>query len=120
LDPAAVPTETLGLAFASVTESTAGHTASWDQTTNTRVDPLPATDPLSPLPTVAPPAITLDLHPSDSSLPDVILGLNSYQFSFENSASIGSQSGGAGAGKAKLNDLVVALPLNDASPQLFK
>ncbi|HEX4795388.1 MAG TPA: type VI secretion system tube protein Hcp [Humisphaera sp.] len=120
LDPAAVPTETLGLAFASVTESTAGHTASWDQTTNTRVDPLPSTDPLSPLPTVAPPAITLDLHPSDSSLPDVILGLNSYQFSFENSASIGSQSGGSGAGKAKLNDLIVALPLNDASPQLFK
>ena len=48
------------------------------------------------------------------------LALNSYAFGFENPTTIGSATSGAGAGKAKFDNLDVSTPLSDASPQLLK
>ena len=116
----AVPTETLHMLFGSVAEATAGHTASWDQSQNAIADPTPPTGvTLAPLPSVSAPALTLDLQPSGPGLPAVTLGLGSYQFGFENPTTIGSATTGAGAGKARFDDLIVTAPLSDASPQLF-
>jgi type VI protein secretion system component Hcp len=120
-DSAAVPTETLHLAFGALSEVTATHSASWSQVENTPTGPTPPTGvTLAALPARNAPALTLELRPSsDSSLPAVTLALDSYQFGFENTTTIDSATSGAGTGKVEFNDLIVSAPLSQASPQLF-
>ena len=74
---------------------------------------LPGGVTFAPLPAVAAPALTLELQqPSPAAgVSAVTFGLNSYEFGFENATSIGAASGGAGAGKAKFDDLTVSAPL---------
>jgi type VI secretion system secreted protein Hcp len=54
----------------------------------------------------------------DKSLPGAI-NLKSFAWSIENPTSIGSASGGAGAGKAKLNELEVTKLVDASSPGLM-
>jgi type VI protein secretion system component Hcp len=112
-DSAAVPTETLQLAFGSMTEVTAAHTASWNQITNSNDGPKPPGGvTLAELPLPAAPALTLELQPS-SGLPAVTLGLDSYQFGFVSQGPLGVNGG------PFFQDLDVLASLNGASPQLF-
>jgi type VI secretion system secreted protein Hcp len=46
--------------------------------------------------------------------------LQSFAFNVENATTIGSVSGGAGAGKAKLNNLVIKKRVDRTSPKLFQ
>src|SRR6185295_12575222 len=55
-----------------------------------------------------------------SGLSAMTLGLDSYQFGFENLTTIGSATGGAGVGKAKFDELTVSTSLSEASTQLLK
>jgi type VI secretion system secreted protein Hcp len=55
----------------------------------------------------------------DKSFPNSI-ELRSLSFGVENIVSIGSSTGGAGAGKAKFNEIEITKPSDSASPVLFK
>src|SRR3954453_3340145 len=45
--------------------------------------------------------------------------IKSFHFSVENATTIGSQTGGTGAGKAKLNELTIVKDVDSTSPQVF-
>src|SRR5271157_436437 len=120
------PDEDLKFAFVSITEAAApevptGHvtSASWDQVTNTASGPAVTTapDPTAQYP--ADPAVTAVLTLQPLSGPSVTLPIDSYQFGFDNTGTIGSSSSGAGAGKATFDALDVTLPLGNASPALL-
>jgi type VI secretion system secreted protein Hcp len=48
-----------------------------------------------------------------------VIALSSFDFSAENPTTIGSASGGAGAGKAKFNELAITKKVDKSSPGLF-
>src|SRR5262249_54966904 len=79
----------------------------------------PGASGLSPLPTPAATNLTLQLAGGTDPTASLSLNLNSFQFGFHNSTTIGSATGGAGAGKASFDALDVTTALSDASPELF-
>jgi type VI protein secretion system component Hcp len=127
-DSAGTPTEELHFAFGALTEGTvppggAPVTGSWNQVTNSNglsdVPTLPGdlVDPAAP----TGPTASLALVPaSGSGLSKVGFAVDSYQFNFQNTVSLGASSAGAGAGKAKFSDLVVTAPFGADSPALFE
>src|SRR3954451_14697855 len=46
--------------------------------------------------------------------------IKSFSWGVENPATIGSQTGGAGAGKAKFNELEIEKDVDSTSPQIFQ
>jgi hypothetical protein len=74
---------------------------------------------LSPLPAPAVTNLTLQLAGGTDPTASLSLNLDAFQFGFHNSATIGSATGGAGAGKASFDALDVSTALSDASPELF-
>lgn len=48
------------------------------------------------------------------------INILSYEFGADNQASLGSATGGAGAGKVKFNEIVITKPVDTSSPTLFK
>jgi type VI secretion system secreted protein Hcp len=79
---------------------------------------LPVELSLSPLP--APAATDLTLQLVGANLPTINLDLHTFQFGARNPTTIGSATGGAGAGKMKFDALEVTADLSNASPDLLK
>jgi type VI secretion system secreted protein Hcp len=48
------------------------------------------------------------------------ISINSFSYGVENPTTIGSQTGGAGAGKAKFNELEIDKNVDSTSPQIFQ
>lgn len=61
----------------------------------------------------------LDGESTDASHPNAI-NILSYEFGADNPNTIGSATGGAGAGKVKFNEIVITKPVDTSSPTLFK
>ena len=117
-----LPEESLTFVFTAMSAATSGHEASWDQVFNMAGGPtLPADLNLAPLPAAVAPELTLELLPAEGqTFPAVTLALDSYDFTFRNPTTIGSATGGAGAGKVQFDALEVSLPLTADSPELFE
>jgi type VI protein secretion system component Hcp len=106
--------EELKFAFQAYGQGVGTHTATWDHVTNTTVD-LGNLDPGSPA--AAPTRITLDL--AGGTATPLRLDLSTFQFVFNKPTTIGSATGGAGAGKVSWPILDVTAALSNAAPDLF-
>ena len=125
-----LPTENFQFAYANITEavknvkngSTGVSSVSWDQVhhvTGTAAN-LPAGVSLVALTAPAAPPITLTLTPSTGDKTPVTIVLGSYLFNADKPVILSPASAGAGAGKVKLDELVVDAPFSDGSLAIFQ
>src|SRR5262249_33768952 len=116
-----LPAEELHFAFGTLTEATSTQKTSWSQVTNTKGNNLIPSLNFGALPAPVSPALTLELQ-SDSGasvLAPVSVALDAFHFGFRNPVTIGSATGGAGAGRASFDELEVTTALAGNSPQLL-
>ncbi len=115
-----VPFIDVKLAFASVTEATQAHRASYDVSTAKAVGPaLPADLVLSALPPPANTPITLELSGGNVGQSAPPIRVQDYTFGFKNPVVIGSALAGASVGRPTFDALTVTATFGASSPLLF-
>jgi type VI secretion system Hcp family effector len=68
----------------------------------------------------APSGVTIPGETTDGSKSTTEFAVTSFSWGLSNATSIGSASGGAGAGKAKFSEFKITKPVDKSSPLLFK